>query len=64
MKECFGEIIAQMENPRGVHPKMAKILEGVSSKVEKVGGDISRDLGRRKNPRTWKDNNANTMYLD
>ncbi|KAJ6607443.1 hypothetical protein B0H10DRAFT_2071742 [Mycena sp. CBHHK59/15] len=53
-----------LENPRGVHPKMAKVLEKTCSKLEKVGGDIGRDKRRRTNPRTWADNNENTMYLD
>jgi hypothetical protein len=60
----MGEVIAQMENPRGVHSKLAKILDTLANKVENVGGDIARDRGRRTNARTWKDTNANTMYLD
>ncbi|KAJ7120878.1 hypothetical protein C8R44DRAFT_877205 [Mycena epipterygia] len=40
------------------------VLEGAFAKIENIGGDIGRDKRRRKNPRTWDDNNANTMYLD
>lgn len=53
-----------LDNPRGVHPKLAAILEGGFTKIERIGGDIGRDKRRRKNARTWDDNNANTMYLD
>ncbi|KAJ7200341.1 hypothetical protein GGX14DRAFT_372251, partial [Mycena pura] len=64
LKECLDEVIAQMENPRGVHPKLAKILDGLANKVEDVGGELAQDRKRRTNARTWKDNTANTMYLD
>ncbi|KAJ7656928.1 hypothetical protein DFH06DRAFT_1328467 [Mycena polygramma] len=64
LKRCWEEMMGVIENPRGVHPKMAAVLEGTFSKVERIGGDIGRDKQRRKNPRTWDDNNSNTMYLD
>jgi hypothetical protein len=53
-----------IENPRGIHPKMAAVLESTFGKVERIGGDIGKDKRRRKNPRTWADNNSNTMFLD
>jgi hypothetical protein len=54
-----------IENPQGVRPKMAAVLENTfGGKVERIGGDIGKDKRRRKNPRTWADNNSNTMFLD
>ncbi|KAJ7678815.1 hypothetical protein B0H17DRAFT_944186, partial [Mycena rosella] len=64
LKMCFDDIMKLMDNPRGVHPKMAKILDDACGRMKKVGRDIAVDAGRRKNPRTWRDNNSNTMYLD
>ncbi|KAJ7619951.1 hypothetical protein DFH06DRAFT_1144167 [Mycena polygramma] len=49
---------------RGINVQSERHIEGLVNKAENVGGDIARDRGRRKNARTWKDNNANTMYLD
>jgi hypothetical protein len=53
-----------IKKPGGVHPKMAKGLQKVFDKVEKVGGDIRAHKRRRTSLRTWKDSNENTMYLD
>ncbi|KAJ7689379.1 hypothetical protein B0H17DRAFT_937218, partial [Mycena rosella] len=64
LKRCFTKIMELMEDPRGVHPKVAKVLENTCSRVERVRGDISMDKRRQKNPHTWQDNNENTMYLD
>ncbi|KAJ7801578.1 hypothetical protein B0H14DRAFT_2386233, partial [Mycena olivaceomarginata] len=64
VKRCFDEIFDAMHNPRGVHPSMGKIFEGVAGKIETVGGDIGKNKRRRTNPRTWKEHNGNTMYLD
>ncbi|KAJ7466400.1 hypothetical protein FB451DRAFT_945412, partial [Mycena latifolia] len=64
LKRCFDDIMNLMEDPRGVHPKMAKVLEKACGKMEQVGGDIGRDKRRRTNARTWADNNEKTMYLD
>ncbi|KAF7372301.1 SWIM-type domain-containing protein [Mycena venus] len=64
LKRCWENMMGVINNPRGVHPKMAAVLEGAFAKIENIGGDIGRDKRRRKNPRTWDGNNANTMYLD
>ncbi|KAF7344983.1 SWIM-type domain-containing protein [Mycena venus] len=64
LKRCWEDMMGVINNPRGVHPKMAAVLEGAFAKIENIGGDIGRDKRRRKNPRTWDDNNANIMYLD
>ncbi|KAF8173407.1 hypothetical protein K438DRAFT_1772211 [Mycena galopus ATCC 62051] len=40
LKRCFDSLMTVIEKPGGVHPKMAKILEAVFDKVEKVGGNI------------------------
>lgn len=53
-----------LDSPQGVHPKLATVLESAFVKVEKIGGDIGKDKRRRTNPRTWEDNNENTLYLD
>ncbi|KAJ6628637.1 hypothetical protein B0H10DRAFT_1671379, partial [Mycena sp. CBHHK59/15] len=64
LKRCWEDMMGVLDNPRGVHPKMATVLEGAFTKIEQIGGDIGRDKRTRKNPRTWDDNNSNTMYLD
>ncbi|KAJ7731689.1 hypothetical protein DFH07DRAFT_968683 [Mycena maculata] len=64
LKRCFDTSMEVMDDPRGVHPKMARVLEKTWASVEKVGGDIHRDKRRRTNPHTWADNNENTMFLD
>lgn len=64
LKSCLGEIMDLMDDPRGVHPKLARKLESVCGQVEKVAGDMCRDKRWRKNPRTWKDTNEKTMFTD
>ena len=63
LKRCFSDMMAVVERPGGVHPRMAGVLDKVFSRVNKVGGDIGRHK-RRLSQRTWKDSNTNTMYLD
>ncbi|KAJ7432626.1 hypothetical protein B0H11DRAFT_1759960, partial [Mycena galericulata] len=64
LKRCFETMMEVMQDPCGVHPKMAKVLEKTVAPVERVGADIHRDKRRRTNPCTWADNNENTMFLD
>ncbi|KAL0945116.1 hypothetical protein HGRIS_001434 [Hohenbuehelia grisea] len=64
LKRCFEEMIETAARPGGVHPKMAKALNRVFDGLDSVGGDISRHKRRRKAQRTWKDSNANTLYLE
>ncbi|KAF8148319.1 hypothetical protein K438DRAFT_1989233 [Mycena galopus ATCC 62051] len=64
LKRCFNNIFDVMGNERGAHRKMAKVLEGVVGKIEKVDGDIGENKRRRTNPRTWIDHNRNRMYFD
>ena len=61
LKRCFDDIIDAAGSPTGIHPKMGSVFENVFRKVEEVGEDI----GRRKNPQTWRDSTTrNTLYLD
>ncbi|KAJ7474946.1 hypothetical protein FB451DRAFT_1465249 [Mycena latifolia] len=55
LKRCWEDMMGVLDNPRGVHPKMAAILEGAFGKIERIGGDIGKDKRRRTNPRTWDD---------
>ncbi len=48
-KRCWDDMIGVTNNPRGVHPKMAAILENAFAQIEKVGGDIGRDKRRGEN---------------
>ncbi|KAJ7927676.1 hypothetical protein B0H13DRAFT_1598446, partial [Mycena leptocephala] len=64
LKRCFDSLMSVIEKPGGVHPKMAKVLETVFDKVERVGGDIGAHKRRKTSQRTWKDSNGNTLYLD
>ncbi|KAJ7800077.1 hypothetical protein B0H14DRAFT_2387567, partial [Mycena olivaceomarginata] len=64
LKRCFDSVMSVIKKPGGVHPKMAKGLQKVFDKVEKVGGDIRAHKRRRTSLCTWKDSNENTMYLD
>ncbi|KAJ7694764.1 hypothetical protein B0H17DRAFT_931272, partial [Mycena rosella] len=64
LKRSFASLMAVIEAPGGVHSKMAKVLEKVFEKVERVGGDIGAHKRRRTSQRTWKDSNDNTLFLD
>jgi hypothetical protein len=64
LKRCLSDLMAVVEQPGGIHPRMAGVLDKVFSRVKKVGGDIGKHKRRRLSQRTWKDSNANTMYLD
>ena len=64
LKRCLSDLMEVVERPGGVHPRMAGVLDKVFSHVKKVGGDIGKHKRRRLSQRTWKDSNANTMYLD
>ncbi|KAJ7572445.1 hypothetical protein C8J56DRAFT_1081956, partial [Mycena floridula] len=64
LKRCLDDMLDTATAPGGVHPKMAKVLDKVFTQIEKVGGDIGANKRRRTMPRTWKDSNANTLFLD
>jgi hypothetical protein len=64
LKCCLSDLMAVVEWLGGVHPRMAGVLDKVFSCVKKVGSDIGKHKRRRLSQQTWKDSNANTMYLD
>ena len=64
LKCCLSDLMAVVKRPGGVHLWMAGVLNKVFGRVKKVGGDIGKHKRRRLSQRTWKDSNANTMYLD
>ncbi|KAG6905685.1 hypothetical protein DXG01_001259 [Tephrocybe rancida] len=64
LEDCFGDLMDVIKGNRGVHPKLAKVLDDVFGQVEKVGGDISRHKRRKGSQQMWKDMNRNTLYID
>ncbi|KDR83833.1 hypothetical protein GALMADRAFT_110768 [Galerina marginata CBS 339.88] len=64
LKRCFEDMLIESSHGTGVHPKMGSILDNVFKQVERVGGDIGKHKRRRHNPKTWKDSNKNTLYLN
>ncbi|KAJ7237261.1 hypothetical protein C8J57DRAFT_1087702, partial [Mycena rebaudengoi] len=64
LKRCFESLMEVIEALGGVHPKMAKVLDGIFGPVQKVGGDIGAHKRRRTSQHTWQDSNRNTLFLD
>ncbi|KAF5367894.1 hypothetical protein D9757_011246 [Collybiopsis confluens] len=63
-RKNFEELMNTAGQSRGVHPKLGQYLKRAMDEVDKVGGDIGIEKRKRKMPRTWKDSNEITLYLD
>ncbi|KAJ8077382.1 hypothetical protein PM082_001812 [Marasmius tenuissimus] len=57
-------IMSLAQNPRGLHPKMHKGIKRAWDIIDKMGADIEGELSGRKMPRTYKDSNMTTMFMD
>ncbi|KAJ3720548.1 hypothetical protein C8R42DRAFT_666218 [Lentinula raphanica] len=60
----FTALAKMAKSSQGVHPKLGKILKRMFNEVDKVGGAAVGEKRRRTMPRTFKDSNEVTMYMD
>jgi hypothetical protein len=61
LKRNFEAMLEAANGP--IHPKMARELEKGFTKIDKIGGDIYKDLHTKRAKRTWVDSTPNTMFL-
>ncbi|KAF5346609.1 hypothetical protein D9757_014284 [Collybiopsis confluens] len=63
-EENIQNMLGIIKQSQGVHPKLGKILKRAFDKLNKTGKDITKEKRRRTTPRTWKDSNSVTLFMD
>ncbi|KAJ3964228.1 hypothetical protein EV361DRAFT_812418, partial [Lentinula raphanica] len=63
-EKAIHAMLDTIRQPQGVHPQLAHILKRTLDDVKRVGGDMIKEKKRRTMPRTWKDSNSTTLYMD
>ncbi|KAJ3965251.1 hypothetical protein EV361DRAFT_811015, partial [Lentinula raphanica] len=64
IEKSFRAIMDTARQTQGIHPQLAHGLKRTLDDVGKMGKDIDKAKKRRTMPRTWKDCNSTTLYLD
>ncbi|KAF5361322.1 hypothetical protein D9757_015171 [Collybiopsis confluens] len=63
-EENIQNMLGIIKQSQGVHPKLGKILKRAFDERNKTGKDITKEKRRRTTPRTWKDSNSVTLFMD
>ncbi|KAF5389057.1 hypothetical protein D9757_004922 [Collybiopsis confluens] len=63
-EENIQNMLGIIKQSQGVHPKLGKILKRAFDELNKTGKDITKEKRRRTTPRTWKDSNSVTLFMD